>query len=230
MEHAAKQQDHQVQFVGKHCYMCSWIYMRTHMYTHAHVFIVHTHTHARTHTHTDAIHTHTHTHTHTHAIQTHTHTHTHAIQTHTHARHTDTHTHTPYRHTHTHTPYRHTHTHTHTHAIQTHTHARHTDTHTHTRHTDTHTHTPYRHKVKTQSSSYLPLQHAMVLEKIKYIQSEKDNELSYLNKELSSVKQKCSLLEMSVEDHQAESNRLKRELSEIEMSHKLEREKVRLLL
>ena len=66
----------------------------------------------------------------------------------------------------------------------------------------------------------------MVLEKIKYIQSEKDNELSYLNKELSSVKQKCSLLEMSVEDHQAESNRLKRELSEIEMAHKLEREKV----
>ena len=66
----------------------------------------------------------------------------------------------------------------------------------------------------------------MVLEKIKYIQSEKDNELSYLNKELSSVQQKCSLLEMSVDDHQAENKRLKRELSEIEMAHKLEREKV----
>ena len=68
----------------------------------------------------------------------------------------------------------------------------------------------------------------MMLEKIKYIQSEKDNELSYLNKELSSVQQKCSLLEMSVEDHQAENTRLKRELSEIEMAHKLEREKVKL--
>ena len=66
----------------------------------------------------------------------------------------------------------------------------------------------------------------MVLEKIKYIQSEKDNELSYLNKELSGVQQKCSLLEMSVDDHQAENKRLKRELSEIEMAHKLEREKV----
>ena len=66
----------------------------------------------------------------------------------------------------------------------------------------------------------------MVLEKLKYIQSEKDNELSYLNKELSSIRQKCSLLEMSIEDHQAENKRLKRELSEIEMSHNLEREKV----
>ena len=67
----------------------------------------------------------------------------------------------------------------------------------------------------------------MMLEKIKYVQSEKDNELSYLNKELSGVQQKCSLLEMSVEDHQAENKRLKRELSEIEMAHKLEREKVK---
>ena len=63
----------------------------------------------------------------------------------------------------------------------------------------------------------------MVLEKIKYIQSEKDNEL------LSSIQQKCSLLEMSIEDHQAESKRLKREISEIEMAHNLEREKVLLL-
>ena len=75
----------------------------------------------------------------------------------------------------------------------------------------------------------LHLQHTMVLEKIKYIQSEKDNELSYLNKELSSIQQKCSLLEMSIEDHQAENNRLKREISEIEMAHNLEREKVLLL-
>ena len=75
----------------------------------------------------------------------------------------------------------------------------------------------------------LHLQHTMVLEKIKYIQSEKDNELSYLNKELSSIQQKCSLLEMSIEDHQAENKRLKREISEIEMAHNLEREKVLLL-
>ena len=69
-------------------------------------------------------------------------------------------------------------------------------------------------------------QHAVVLEKIKYIQSEKDNELSYLNEELSSIQQKCSLLEMSIEDHQAENKRLKREISEIEMAHNLERDKV----
>ena len=72
----------------------------------------------------------------------------------------------------------------------------------------------------------LPLQHAMVLEKIKYLQSEKDNELAYLSKELSSIQQKCSLLEMNIENHQAENMRLKRELSEIEMAHNLEREKV----
>ena len=70
------------------------------------------------------------------------------------------------------------------------------------------------------------LQHAMVLEKVKYLQSEKDNELAYLSKELSSIQQKCSLLEMSIEDHQTENMRLKRELSEIEMAHNLEREKV----
>ena len=69
-------------------------------------------------------------------------------------------------------------------------------------------------------------QYAIVLEKIKYIQSEKDNELSYLNKELSSIQQKCSLLEMSIEDHQAENKRLKREISKIEMAHNLERDKV----
>ena len=66
----------------------------------------------------------------------------------------------------------------------------------------------------------------MVLENIKYLQSEKDNELAYLSKELSSIQQKCSLLEMSIEDHQTENMRLKRELSEIEMAHNLEREKV----
>ena len=69
-------------------------------------------------------------------------------------------------------------------------------------------------------------QYAIVLEKIKYIQSEKDNELSYLNKELSSIQQKCSLLEMSIKDHQVENKRLKREISEIEMAHNLERDKV----
>ena len=65
-----------------------------------------------------------------------------------------------------------------------------------------------------------------MLEKIKYIQSEKDNELSCLNKELSSIQRKYSLLEMSIEDHQAENERLKRKISEIEMAHNLERDKL----
>ena len=65
-----------------------------------------------------------------------------------------------------------------------------------------------------------------MLEKINYIQSEKDNELSYLNKELSSIQWKYSLLEMSIEDHQAENERLKRKISEIEMAHNLERDKL----
>jgi len=64
------------------------------------------------------------------------------------------------------------------------------------------------------------------LEKIKYIQSEKDNEIAFLSKELTSNRQKCSLLESTIEDYQSESKRLKRELSEIEMAHQLEREKV----
>ena len=76
----------------------------------------------------------------------------------------------------------------------------------------------------------LSLQHAMVLEKIKYLQSEKDNELSCLSKELSSIQQKCSLLEMSIEDHQTENMRLKHELSEIEMAYNLEREKVSVVM
>ena len=76
----------------------------------------------------------------------------------------------------------------------------------------------------------LPLQHVMVLEKIKYLQSEKDSELAYLSKELSSIQQKCSLLEMSIEDHQTENMRLKRELTEIEMAHNLEREKVSVVI
>ena len=76
----------------------------------------------------------------------------------------------------------------------------------------------------------LSLQHAMVLEKIKYLQSEKDNELAYLSKKLSSIQQKCSLLEMSIEDHQTENMRLKCELSEIEMAHNLEREKVSVVI
>ncbi|XP_065898660.1 putative leucine-rich repeat-containing protein DDB_G0290503 [Dysidea avara] len=68
-------------------------------------------------------------------------------------------------------------------------------------------------------------QHTLVMEKIKYIQAEKDNEIAFLSKELTSNRQKSSLLESSIEDYQAESKRLKRELSEIEMAHQLEREK-----